>query len=550
VADARQTLEAARAAYEQRNWALAREGFRAASEVGLLCADDLAAMGRAAWWLGDVEESNRRLQEANRRYLDDEQQENAASTAIELAINYFLRGDEAMGSGWMGRAVRLVEGAPESPVHGYLAYLMEVEGNFVSADVAGVITAARRVQELGRKFGDLNLVAAGVSGEGRMLIKDGRTSEGLALLDEAMVSVVAGELAPDWAGNIYCNAISICHALGDLHRMRTWTDAAERWLETLPAAVLFAGICRVHRAQLLCLCGEWERAEQEAASVCEDLAGISVSNVAEAWYQVGEVRRLRGDLDAAEQAYRKAHENGLDPQPGLALLRLASGRIDESSAAIRTALIATSDDRLSRSRLYAAQVEIALAAGDKEMARKACDELSVMADTYASSELEALAVTARGIVLLAEGLPERALPSLREACRCWRELNATYAAARTCLWLAEVYRALGDVGAAAMELDAAAAVFSRLGARVDVARVEALRAGPTAPGGLSDREVEVLVLVASGRTNRKIAEALCISEKTVARHLSNIFTKLSVTSRTDAARVAFEHGLVASGRRG
>jgi ATP/maltotriose-dependent transcriptional regulator MalT len=538
-------LAEAREAHARCDWVAAFDGFRVAHAEGLLGADDFAAMGSTAWWLGDLEESNRCLQEAHRLLVEQGRREQAAAAAMELAVNHYLRGDEALGSGWMGRAARLLEDAPEGPVHAYLAYLTEVEGNFGRVDPTTVLEAARRIQASGHRHGDPTLVAIGISGEARALIVHGRTEAGLKLLDEAMVSVVTGELTPDWVGSICCTAISVCHDLGDLIRMRKWTEATERWLETLPVAVLFAGICRVHRAQLLCVQGEWDRAEREAAAVCEDLANVSVASVAEAWYQIGEIRRLRGQSKAAEEAYRKAHEHGRDPHPGLALLRLAMGRGDEASTAIRTALIATTGDRLTCARLCAAQVEIALATGDVEVARDACRALSDVADAHMSSGLQALAITARGRVLSLEGRYEEALPALREACRIWRELEADYEAARTCCALAKVYRALGDHGAAAMELDAATTVFRRLGADVDAARVAALRESAAAPGGLSEREVEVLRLVASGHTNRKIAKALFISEKTVARHLSNIFTKLNVGSRTDAARYAFEHGLMA-----
>jgi hypothetical protein len=275
-------LAAARAAYERRDWAGARDGFRAAAEETDLAADDLVTAALASWWLGDIDESHRLSEEAHRLYQRDGRAEKAAWTAIDLAVNHFLRGEEAMGTGWIGRALRLVDDAAEGPIHGYLAYIVEVEAHLGGVDTAGVAEAARRVQDLGRRFGDPTLLTAGLNGEGRALVKEGRVAEGLALLDEAMVSVMAGEVAPEWAGNIYCNTIAACHELGDLRRMATWTDATERWIATLPAAALFTGICRVHRAQVLTIAGDWARAEREASRVCEDLAGISVAGVAEA----------------------------------------------------------------------------------------------------------------------------------------------------------------------------------------------------------------------------------------------------------------------------
>mgnify|MGYP002619832427 CR=1 FL=1 len=538
------TLRAARVAYARRDWPAALEAFRAASVDGGLQADDFTSMASAAWWSGELDQCNGCLQQAHRLHLEQSRLEEAARAAIDLAVNHYLRGDAAMGSGWMARAVRLVEDIEDAPIHGYLAYLTQVEGNFGRVEPKTVLEAACRVQEAGRRHGDPTLVAIGICGEARARIAQGETREGLRLLDETMISVVTDPLEPEWVGNICCTAISVCHELGDLARMRNWTEVTERWLDTLPVAVLFAGICRVHRAQLLRVQGDWDRAEREAAAVCEDLATVAIASVAEAWYQVAEVRRLRGESAAAEVAYRSAHEHGRDPQPGLALLRLAQGRIEEACAAIRTALVATNGTPIARVRLYAAQVEIALAAGETEVARNACDDLAAVSDIHASQGLQAMETMARGAVLFAEGQAEQALPVLRDACRRWRELGADYEAARTCETLAEVYRTLGDCGAAAMELDAAAAIFQRLGARVDAARVAAPRGHSSAPGGLSEREIEVLRLVAAGQTNRNIAKALFISEKTVARHMSNIFAKLNVGSRTDAARYAFEHGLV------
>lgn len=546
MSDIAEGLRAARAAYGRHDWKTARDGFRALSEEGALSTDDLTALADAAWWLGDIHESIPCWEEAHGRYLEEGRVEEACMTAVGLAVTYFLRGKDALGSGWMNRAARLLEDVPQCTAHGYIAYILDVESSFDRGRPDAGIDAARRVQEIGRRFDDPNLIAAGLSGEGRMLLKAAETRRGMGLLDEAMVYVLAGKLSPDWAGNIYCNVIAACHELGDLRRMSEWTDATEEWLRTLPAAVLFSGICRVHRVQILQIHGKWEHAEREAAKVCEELAGLSVANVAEAQYQIGEVRRLRGELAEADEAYRQANQLGRSPQPGLALLLLAQGDTAGAALSIGAALVAVPGNRLARARLCAAQLEIALSADDTQVARQACDELVEVAAVYSSSGLEAMAARAQGAVLLAEGRPEDALPVLRDACRRWRELDAPYETARTCVLLAETYQALGDSGTAAVELDAAAVVFDSLGATVDARHLGALRGRPVRPGGLTDREVEVLALVASGGSNREIAQTLFISQKTVERHLSNIFTKLDARSRTQAARYAFEHGLVTS----
>lgn len=541
-------LEAARDAYRRQDWSAARNGFKAAHSVGGLSADDLNALSDAAWWLGQAEESLGAAEQAYRRYLDEERPRAAAMAAMGIALNLFLRGDEVIGSGWMSRAQRLLGGEPESAEHGYALYLLDVEPALDGPDLAAVVTAAQRVRDIGHRHGDPNLVAAGILGEGRALVRQGRVGEGMALLDEAMLAVLSDELGPEWAGNIYCHLMAAFHELADIRRAVEWTEATSRWLGSLPEAVLFTGICRVHRSQVLQIRGAWEQAEREAVGVCEDLRDMHVAAVAEGHYQVGEIRRLRGDLAGAEEAYQRAHRLGRDPQPGLALLGLAQGRVDAASASIRAALVAKAHDRLACSRLCVAQVEIALAAGDTETAGAACDELTEIAATYGSSGLEAAALHARGAVVLADGRPEEALPMLRAACQRWQELNAPYDAAGVRLLLARAYEALGDKDAAVLELDAAEAVFDRLGATLDARKVAELRGQPSLPGGLTEREAEVLALVAAGKSNREVAAALVLSQKTVARHLSNIFAKIAVSSRTQAAAYAFEHGLASPTR--
>ena len=540
--DAAGALDAARDAYRRHDWAAARDGFGAARVAGELAAADLDALADAAWWLGDFDQASAVLEEAYRRHLDEGRPGPAAMAAIGVAVNHLLRGDGVVGSGWVGRAQRLLRDQPEHTEHGYLLYL-ELEGALGGGEAGAVVATAGRVREIGRRHADPNLVAGGDLFEGRALVKQGRMAEGMALLDEAMLAVLSGELDPGWAGNIYCHLMAAFHELADVRRAAEWTEATSRWVAGLPPAVLFTGICRVHRSQVLERRGDWAEAEREAALVCRDLADLHVAGAAEGHYQLGEIRRLRGDLAGAEAAYRQAHELGRDPQPGLALLRLAQGRTATASASIRAALTAVTHDRLGRARLCAAQVEIALADGDAETAGRACDELTRTASTYGSSGLEAAALQARGAVCLAGGRAEAALPTLRAACRRWRELDAPYDAARVRLLLAGAYQALGDADAAARELDAAEVVFVRLGATLDAGGIAARRGRVALPGGLTGREAEVLALVAAGRSNREIAASLVLSPKTVARHLSNIFAKLGVSSRTQAAAYAFEHGL-------
>jgi ATP/maltotriose-dependent transcriptional regulator MalT len=365
----------------------------------------------------------------------------------------------------------------------------------------------------------------------------------MALLDEAMVLVLGGEVLHEWAGNVYCHLMSACHELADLRRARYWVGATARWLATLPAAVLFTGICRVHRSQVLQAGGDWPASEQEAARVCADLADIAGAAAAEGHYQLGELARLRGDLGAAERAYLRAHGLGRDPQPGLALLRVAQGRLDAGAASLRAALLVVTANPLARARLRVAQAEIALLAGDLATADEAVEEVARVAESHASPGFRAAARHWQGALLLARERPAEAVPCLHDACTAWRELQAPYDCARARVVLADAYRQLGDADGAELELSAAAEAFARLGAAPDAAAV-ALRCGTDLPPrGLTDRELEVLGLLAAGLSNREISERLVISGKTVARHLSNIFTKLEVGTRTAAAAWAHQHDL-------
>lgn len=542
-------LETARDASREQDWARAYDCFAAARELAPLAPDDLDALSGACWWLGRVDECLEAAEAAFRGYLDAERAGDAAMCAITNAVSLFLRGDEALGSGWLGRAQRLLEDLSEQPAHGYLRYIVEVEGALGGADLDAVAAAARDVQQIGRRHHDGNLVAAGVVGEGRALLKRGAAERGLQLLDEAMIAVVSDDLDPEWAGNVYCHLMAACHEVADVARARDWTEATSRWLAQLPAAVLFTGICRVHRSQVLQVTGEWHRAEEEARRVVDDLDGIHVDSVAEAHYQIGEMRRLRGDFSGAEAAYGSARQLGRDPHPGLALTRLAQGNAEAAGNAIAAALEAVGGDRTARARLSPAQAEIALATHDLAVAERACADLEDAAARYGTSGLEAAALHWRGALMLAQGRASEALPSLRAACRRWHSVHATYDAARSCVLLGRAYQEVGDPEAAAAELASAKETFERLGATFNAGEVAELTAGRTLPKGLTERQAEVLALVARGRTNREVAQGLVLSEKTIARHLSNVFTKLGVSTRTEAAAFAFQHGLVVSGPR-
>ena len=525
----------ARRAYAARDWPTAAAHFDAV-DSGHFTADDLAAYSDAVWWLGRIEDTLRLGAAACDAFEADARPSEASRAAFILGVFHAARGEEEQSMGWLGRAGHLVAGLPEGPMHGHLLQFTEVEANLMAGRPAAALDAARRGQEIGRRYNDSDLVALGLNGEGRALIQSGQVVDGLALLDEAMVIVKNGHVAPFISGVLYCHTVAACHEVADVRRMARWTELTEQWLDTFPAAVGFEGLCGVHRAQLHLLDGEWDGAERGALRIAKDFDSQRVDYAAEAWYVVAEVRRLRGDPTAAE-AYDEAHSRGRDPQPGRALLRLQEGDAKGAATSVRSALVAAGSDPLRRAPICAAAVEIAVATDRLEDAAEAESELAATAAKYATSGLEASAAAARGAVLLAEGQADQALPVLRDACRRWHELGAVYDAACACFRLVEAYRALGDEVSAAEELAKAQSTFERLGAH---------RPAPETPDGLSRRECEVLTLIADGCSNRQIGEKLYISDRTVARHLTNIFHKIGVTSRTQAARYALERGISTS----
>ena len=542
-------LAAARAAFGRRDWQAAYDGLRAAreAEVTDLGGADLDAYAEAAHWLGLPTDVVEGYTAAHRAHVAAGAPRAAALSAFMLAVHLRIQGEGAQADGWIARAHRLLADAEdEGREHGYPLYLDTAR--LMGVDLDAALASARRMQELGRRHGDETLVALGVFFEGRTLIKQARVREGRALLDEAMVSALSDELQPMWTGAIYCGLLDACHEMADLRRAVEWTEATRRWTAPLPAASLYPGICRVHWAEVLQVQGQWEQAEAEALDACRTMADIDVFVVADGYYEVGEIRRRRGDLVGAAEAYTRAHELGRDPQPGAALVCLAEGRVDAAQGSIAAAIAASTGSRLEQAPLHAAQVEIALAAGDVPRAEAAAAEVAATAEAFESPGLLAVAARCAGAVALARGEAVTALSALRMACSRWGELDAPYEQARCRVLLGRAYEQLDDHDGAARELAAARTCFERLGAATDLAALApgdepGATAAATDDIPLSPRELEVLRIVATGRTNREIAERLYLSEKTVARHVSNIFTKLGVSSRAAATAYAFSHGL-------
>jgi len=392
---------------------------------------------------------------------------------------------------------------------------------------------------------DANGMTLSWMGRGQCLIQLGRASEGLQSLDEVMVAVSTDAVSPLVAGLAFCAAIESCQQILEVRRAQEWTAALTRWCDEQPDLVPYRGNCLVHRAEILTLHGAWPEAYAEAQRARDWLADVTGTAVGNAYYRLGELHRLRGEYTEAEAAYKQASMHGQEAQPGLGLLRLAQGHVESATVAIRRALDETADV-IARARLLGPQVDVALAADKVPTARAAADELAAIAAQIDAPLLRAMAMYADGAVTLAEGDAAAALGCLRSAWAHWQELEAPYHGARVRVLIGEACRALGDEDTAEMELDAARWVFQELGAAPDLARVQKLSTRPaaTAPGGLSLRETQVLRLVAAGKTNRAIADELFLSEKTVHRHLSNIFTKLDVGSRSAATAYAFQHDLV------
>jgi DNA-binding CsgD family transcriptional regulator len=536
-----------REAFARRAWPNAFESLSLADQAAPLAAEELELLATSAYMLGRDDEHIRALERAHHAHLDAGDAPRAVQCAYWIGHNLMLRGEMGPATGWFGRGQRLLEREErDCAERGYLLIPVLV-GHAIAGDHEAAYGTATEIAEIGTHFADRDLIAIGVHEQGHALVRLGHFEQGLGLLDEVMVAVIAGELSPIVTGLVYCNTIGFWQSVYELRRAREWTEALTRWCEQQRGMVAHTGVCLVHRAEIMQLQGAWDAALDEARRAAERFAeGVLNARVCgKAYYRQGEVQRLRGERSAAEQSYREASRRGYEPQPGLALLRLAEGKGDAASSAIRRVLDEASLQR-ARAALLPAYVEIMLAGGEIEEARSACRELEAISGAHRSDMLRAMSAQARGALALAEGDPRTALVALREAWNAWQELEAPYEAARARVLLGLGCRAVGDEDTAAWELDAARGAFDRLGARPDVARVDSLTTSPQAASahGLTQRELQVLRLVSRGATNRSIATELVLSERTIDRHVSNIFAKLRVSSRAAATAYAYEHELV------
>jgi len=493
-------LDRGRASFERRAWAEAYTHLSAAHSETPLASQDLERLAIAAHLVGRDDACAEAWTRAHQEYLRLRDLAGAARCAYWLATSHFTRGEAAHGSGWVARAQRLLDdGHVDCVERGYLLMPL-ARRHLVAGDYAAALATANQAGAVAERFRDPDLIALSRLGRGRALIYLGQISQGMQLLDEAMVAVTAGEVSPVPAGIVYCSVIDACQETFDLHRAREWTAALTRWCDSQPDLVPYRGECLVYRAEILRLHGAWSDAAVEAQRACEWLSQPPGPVTGAAFYQRAEIHRLRGEFAKAEAAYRRASRFGRTPQPGLALLRLARGQLDIAAAAIRR-VVAESQDRVSRSKVLTAHVEIMLAVGDLASARCGADELSQIAVEINTSSLLAGAAQAQGAILLAEGDAHAAVDALRFAWSVWQDLEAPFEAAQVRVLRGRAYSALGDRDSAAMELDAARMVFRRVGALPDAMRVEALAltTPARAAGALTARDLAVALARGDGQ---------------------------------------------------
>ncbi len=544
---AHDALSRGRAAFDRNDWPEALRELGAADGRGELGPDDLDCLATAAYLVGEDAASADARARAHAAFLQRGDLVAAARSAFWQAFAFLDRpASRAQAGGWLARAQRVLDECGRDCAERGLLFCMLGIRKAIEGDLVSAIAAFEQADAIGTRFRDPNVLALARHGRARVLIRMNRRADGFALLDEVMIAVTAGEVTAMITGVVYCSVISACHEAFDLRRAQEWTLALAGWCAAHPQIVPFRAQCLVRRSELLQLHGAWQEAIAEAHRAAEWSARTSTAaDAAAACYQQGELHRLQGDFAGADEWYRRASQAGRKPYPGLALLRLAQGHLEAAEASAERMLVETRERR-PRVGVLAACIDIMLAARHVEAARRAADELSRLAGELNAPLVEAAAAYGRGVVSLAAGDPAAALPPIREALAFWQDFDAPYEIARVRAANGLACRQMGDEEGALLEFEAAQELFDQIGARPDADRVAALAASaPAIPKGpLTGREVEVLRLVAAGKSNRGIAAELAISEKTVARHLSNIFTKLDLPSRAAATAYAYEHNLL------
>ncbi|TFV60507.1 helix-turn-helix transcriptional regulator [Mycobacterium sp. PS03-16] len=529
-----EVLLAARAAHARRDWHGSYSGFVRASAVAPLSVDDLDALSVAAWRIGEAKEAVRVAERVFSQLVRTDP-DAAAMKAIDVALTWLTRGDLNIAAGWMNRARRLLEGAPDSPAQGYLTYL-DVIFAVLSNDFEAVAARVAELRAASARFDVPALTALAMVAEAIDAVYAGRMADAGGLLDEVMLPLLADDVPIDWAGDIYCIVLTVCHKVADLPRMRAWVRSMERWC-ALAGSDTYGGVCDVHRLQVRAATDDYGSLEDQLAAASQALESVNSWAAGEGFYQLGEVRRRRGDADGAFAAYARARALGVEPQPGEALLRCRQGQSQAAWTDLRVAL--AGEGRLDRMRLLRAAVELALARSQFDEAEQHCRELEEGAAVFGTPGFRAWAAHARGALCVQRGQYAEALERLGTALREYRTQQSRLETAEVYEWMALAHRALGDEATAAADAATAESIYAQLG--IESSAV----CGNPAPGGLTRRETDILRRIAAGgASNRQLAEQLFISEKTVGRHLANIYIKLQVSSRTAAVAWAHQHNIV------
>jgi DNA-binding NarL/FixJ family response regulator len=535
-----------RMAFQLKAWTDAYARLTDADKSDGLKPEDLESLATAAYLLGKFAESNDVWSRAHNEYLNTGDVKCAVRCAFWLGFHLLNTGESARGGGWISRARRLLDEAHmECVEQGYLLLPVALrslgEGNAKSS-----LVTFEQAAKIADQFRDADLTALSCLGRGQALIRLGQVQDGLSLLDEAMTDVDAGQLSPIVSGIVYCAVIEACLEVYDLRRAQEWTEALSQWCTSQPDLVPFRGPCLIRRSEIMQLHGNWSDAIEEANRANELLSQRKGDPIAgAAFYQLGELYRLRGDYTQAEEAYRQSNNAGRNPQPGLALLSLAKGQVDSAKSSICRTLDEVKNPK-TRTRILPAYVEIMVVAMEITKAQVAVQELIHIARELDAPFLLALAAQAEGSVLLSQGDPNAALDRLSNAMAIWNRLEAPYECARARFLIGMARTEIGDKEAASLEYEAARSTFYQLKAGRDIARVDALiqERKRDKIHGLTSRELEVLRLLATGKTNKTIAGEMFVSERTVDRHVSNILSKLDLPSRAAATAFAYKYNLL------
>jgi len=538
-------LEQGREAFRQGDWGRTFTLLTSIDKESPLQPADLELLATAAFMTGRDRNCINSWSRAHQEYVDAKDLKKGAECAFWAGMVLFNMGEYAQGSGWFTRSHRLLDDIPKNCAEKGLILIPEALQQLQSGDTQKAGELFIKAGKMEKQFNNPDLFTLSRLGLGQARILEEFFAEGTKLLDEAMVSVIAEETSPIVTGIVYCNVLSMCRKICDMHRAREWTAAMSRWCDSQSELVPYRGQCLVRRAEIMQLQGDWEDAMHEIEKAHE-LAGKSTPPAeGEAWYCQGELHRLQGDFSKAETAYRRANQMGRKPQPGLALLKLALDQPDAAAKAIRNVKLETRDPG-KRSEILPSYVDIMLETGQLQEAQKASEELTGLAEKLESPYLNAIATRAEGQVLLEENKSREALGKLLEAWSALKRMEAMYESARTRVLIGLTYRALDAPGTAELELDAARWMFRQLGAAHDLSRTETFirNSGKEKPHGLTPRELEVLCCLATGKTNKEIASELFISERTVDRHVSNILGKLNLPSRSAATAFAYKQNLL------